>query len=94
MKKIPTYLRISSSFIIIAPIIAWWVEYTLVTPVPFYYRYGEIVTYFIDSLAVFNGSTYSYIDHPGTPVSVIGSVLLALTYPFTTGSDFTLYHLS
>lgn len=93
MNKTSVYSKIGS-FIVAAPIIAWWAEYTLVTPVPLYYRYGEIVTYFIDSLAVFNGATYSYIDHPGTPVSIIGSILLALTYPFTTGPDFTLYHLS
>jgi hypothetical protein len=93
VKKNSIYSTIGS-FIVAAPIAAWWAEYTLITPVPLYHRYGEIVTYFIDSLAVFNGATYSYIDHPGTPVSVIGSILLALTYPFTTGFDFTLYHLS
>jgi hypothetical protein len=38
--------------------------------------------YFLDSLAIFAGKSYIYVDHPGTPVHIIGSFLLALTYPF------------
>lgn len=38
--------------------------------------------YFLDSLSIFAGKSYAYVDHPGTPVNIIGSFLLGLTYPF------------
>jgi len=38
--------------------------------------------YFLDSLAPFAGKPYTYVDHPGTPVHLIGSFLLGLTLPF------------
>lgn len=38
--------------------------------------------YFLDSLAPFKGKPYLYIDHPGTPVHLIGTFLLGLAYPF------------
>jgi hypothetical protein len=42
--------------------------------------------YFVSSLAVFAGQPYVLVQHPGTPVSVIGTVLIALTWPFLRGS--------
>src|SRR5262249_53037558 len=46
-------------------------------------------------LGVFKGQGYAYVDHPGTPVEMLGTALLALTYPITkTSTDsFILYHL-
>ena len=38
--------------------------------------------YLVSSLAVFKGHPYVYVQHPGTPLQVLGSMLLALTYPF------------
>lgn len=38
--------------------------------------------YFLDSLAPFAGKAYTYVDHPGTPVHLIGTFLLGLTLPF------------
>jgi len=38
--------------------------------------------YFLDSLAVFAGKPYQYVDHPGTPLHLIGSLLLGLASPF------------
>ncbi len=38
--------------------------------------------YFLDSLAVFAGKPYQYVDHPGTPLHLIGSLLLGLAAPF------------
>ena len=38
--------------------------------------------YLLNSLSTFRGAVYHYIDHPGTPVEVLGTALLALTLPF------------
>lgn len=47
--------------------------------------------YFLDSLAIFAGKPYLYVDHPGTPLHLIGSLLMGLTYPFF-GSPQKLIH--
>ena len=68
-----------------------------IAPRPFYgLQYDPEMPYFINSLALFKGVSYSYIDHPGTPVEVIGSLLLALTRPWTRGlaEFFIPYHLA
>jgi hypothetical protein len=72
----------------------WWINFTFLNPAPFYFDYDPEMQYFLDSLSIFNGQNYSYIDHPGTPVSILGSLLLAVTYPFVGEIDFTVYHLS
>jgi hypothetical protein len=48
------------------------------------------------SLSVFRGAGYRYIDHPGTPVEVLGTMVLALTYPFVASAPqgFVGYHLA
>jgi hypothetical protein len=40
------------------------------------------MAYFVSSLAVFKGQPYVWVHHPGTPLAALGTVLLALTYPF------------
>ena len=49
----------------------------------------------MNSLAVFKGGAYTYIDHPGTPVEEIGTAILGLTYPFVADKPggFTFFHL-
>ena len=37
----------------------------------------------MNSLAIFKNGRYGYIDHPGTPVQVVGTILLGGMYPFT-----------
>jgi hypothetical protein len=44
------------------------------------------MAYFVSSLAVFKGQPYVYVDHPGTPLAVLGTALLGLTYPFHSSS--------
>jgi hypothetical protein len=69
-----------------------WVE-----PVPYYtVQYDPEMQYFENSLALFKGIPYAYIDHPGTPVEVVGTILLALTRPITRGANefFITYHLN
>jgi hypothetical protein len=38
--------------------------------------------YFMNSLAIFKSEPYQYIDHPGTPVELIGTFLIGLMRPF------------
>jgi hypothetical protein len=66
--------------ILLAPILFYWGFWTL-NP-SYWFPPDPGAWYFLDSLAIFNGKSYSYVDHPGTPVHLIGSLLLALTYPF------------
>jgi hypothetical protein len=42
------------------------------------------MAYFLNSLAPFKGAPYFYTDHPGTPVEMIGTMLLDTTYMFST----------
>ena len=65
-------------------------------PLPFYStKYDPEMPYFMNSLALFKGVPYGYIDHPGTPVEVLGTMMLALTRPWTRsiGVLFIPYHL-
>ncbi len=52
--------------------------------------------YALSSLSVFKGQDYVYVDHPGTPVQLIGTGIYALTYPYTAlaGEDFFQFHLA
>jgi hypothetical protein len=46
------------------------------------------------SLAWFRGTPYVYIDHPGTPVEILGTGLLLLSHPFVQhASDLIAFHL-
>jgi len=58
--------------------------------------YDPQMVYFFDSLAPFRGHGYSFIDHPGTPLEVLGTALLALTAPFLLGAPegFVAYHIA
>jgi hypothetical protein len=61
---------------------------------PYYRDYDPEMAYFMNSLAVFKGIPYFYNDHPGTPVEIVGSLILGITYPFfNTSADFIHYHL-
>jgi hypothetical protein len=51
---------------------------------PHYRDYEPEMAYFMSSLAPFKGAPYFYTDHPGTPVEVIGTMLLGITYVFST----------
>ncbi len=66
--------------LVILPIVIYWVYWTLN---PSYWSAADPAAwYFLDSLSIFAGNSYVYVDHPGTPVQLTGSFLLALTYPF------------
>src|SRR5215211_7353601 len=51
-------------------------------PQPYYRDYDPEMAYFMNSLAPFKGAPYFYTDHPGTPVEILGTILLGITYVF------------
>src|SRR5689334_10029346 len=53
-------------------------------PQAYYRDYDPQMAYFLNSLAPFKGAPYVYADHPGTPVEIIGTLLLGISYVFFT----------
>ena len=85
-----------ASLALAAILIGYYVLSEWLAPLPFYsMKYDPEMPYFINSLALFKGVPYAFIDHPGTPVEVLGTVMLALTRPWTRsmGALFIPYHL-
>jgi hypothetical protein len=65
--------------LILLPLLVYWVYWMLN---PSYWFNGDPAAYYmIDSLSVFGGRSYTYVDHPGTPVQVAGTAMMAATYP-------------
>jgi hypothetical protein len=78
------------------PLIAYFAYCTWVKPISAYYAdFDPEFPYVLNSLGMFNGTPYAYVDHPGTPLEIIGTILYALTYPWLrrSGESFILYHL-
>jgi hypothetical protein len=91
---------LSLRLVILAPFLvgvsAWWLYSQVIQPQPIYITADPEVAYFLSSLSVFKGSSYTFIDHPGTPVEIIGTLILGITYPFVGdfGNSFTLSHIA
>ncbi len=71
--------------------------YVINTTALTYQAYDPEFHYFIASLEPFKGQSYSYIDHPGTPLEMLGTAFDALTLPFVGGNrasliDYELRH--
>jgi hypothetical protein len=84
------------SIVCALPLVAFFVYATWLKPIsPFYANYDPEFQYLLNSLEVFKGSPYGYVDHPGTPLEVVGSGIYAASYPLL-GMDpaaFIRYHL-
>jgi len=80
----------------ISAIIAWWSYSQILEFQPFYINADPEIAYLLSSLSVFKGDPYTFIDHPGTPVEMLGTLMLGATYPFVSNLDssFFLYHIS
>lgn len=90
-------LRISIIIVMSLALAAYFVYIQWINPAPFYtVKYDPEMPYFLNSLALFKGVSYAYVDHPGTPLEVIGSFLLAITRPLTRAKSefFVPYHLA
>lgn len=68
------------AFLPVLPLLIFWI-FWLFHPA-YWFHTDPAAWYFLDSLAPFAGKPYVYVDHPGTPVHLIGTFLLGLTYPF------------
>jgi hypothetical protein len=79
--------------LIASPLIIYWLYWQLNTS--YWFNADPAAVYFLDSLSIFTGRSYAYVDHPGTPIQLIGSFFLALTYPFLGGQEsFIDFHLA
>lgn len=79
-------------FLVVIPPLTYWIYWTLNSS--YWFNADPAAVYFVDSLSVFAGYSYKFVDHPGTPVHLIGSFLLALTYPFFSSQEaFINFHL-
>ena len=75
------------------PAIIYWFSWAFYRN--YWFTTDPAAWYFLDSLSIFAGKSYVYVDHPGTPVHMIGSILLALTYPFFgDNASFIRYHIA
>jgi hypothetical protein len=60
-------------------LLGFWVYVDFVRPAPFYtIKYDPEMPYFMNSLATFKSHPYAYVDHPGTPVELIGTGILGI----------------
>src|SRR5258708_21672865 len=88
-------VKLWMGLVIAAVLAGYYVYVEIIVPAPFYILYDPELQYMSSSLAIFKGQPYVYIDHPGTPVELVGSGLLALTYPIVSinHQSFTLFHI-
>jgi hypothetical protein len=86
-------LRLFLFCLIILIPIGYWVYVSLIAPSPWFMRQDPEITYMMSSLTPFKGRSYTFVYHPGTPLEIVGSLLLALTYPFAQGQSFVMFHL-
>lgn len=96
-KRLQQLLKTIYQFIpyllVLAPILAHWGFWNVYKT--YWGNTDPSTWYFLDSLSVFAGKSYTFIDHPGTPVQIIGSLFLALTIPFIgSGQDLIDYYIA
>jgi hypothetical protein len=86
--------------IILAPflmaIMAWWFYSQAIQPQPAYVTADPEIAYLLSSLSTFTGNPYTFIDHPGTPVEILGTLVLGITYPLmgNAGDSFIISHIT
>ena len=95
MKEKTGLIQRTCIFVLVFLLIGYWIYAHIFEPSPFFSQTDPAMAYFIDSLKIFNGDLYSFYHHPGTPVDLIGTIVLAATYPFIRGSidSFIIFHL-
>ena len=94
IKKLTKILHENAAYLIVlVPIFACWIFWNLYKT--YWTNTDPSAWYFIDSLSIFAGGSYKFVDHPGTPVQIIGSLLLGLTFPFFGNrQEFINYHIA
>lgn len=94
VKNLTKIFRENAAYLIVlAPIFACWIFWNIYKT--YWTNTDPSAWYFIDSLSVFAGGSYKFVDHPGTPVQIIGTLLLGLTFPFLgSQQNFINYHIA
>ncbi len=89
------YLDLAALLLFLLPVLAYWGYCLAAQPAPHYDGIDPEYEYFLNSLSVFKHQPYSYVDHPGTPVEMIGTALLGASYPLLAGrpEGFVTYYL-
>lgn len=60
-------------------LLGYWIYVDFLRPAPFYtIKYDPEMPYLLNSLAPFKSHPYAYFHHPGTPVELLGTLLLAV----------------
>ncbi len=80
MTHLGAFLRRYGHWLVALALISYWVCSELLLPTPFYAHYDPEIAYLLSALEPFKGHTYAYIDHPGTPVEMLGTLLLLPAY--------------
>ncbi|HET8643954.1 MAG TPA: hypothetical protein VFO85_00615, partial [Vicinamibacteria bacterium] len=93
----PRRLRDALLAAIVLVLAAYWALFHGLPPGPAFSSFAADpeMAYFLSSLGPFKGVGYAYVHHPGTPVQLLGTTLLALSYPFLRGAEggFVLAHV-
>jgi hypothetical protein len=71
-------LAVLSASLLIRFVYTQWIR-----PAPFYVYYDPEMAYYFSSLSYLQGAPLVYIDHPGTPVEILGALIFLSTYPVT-----------
>jgi len=94
IKTILSQLSPASRYaVLILPIFISW-AYRVISPA-YWSTTDPALWFFLDSLAIFDGKTYVFVDHPGIPVQLAGSLLLAITlFFFENKNEFINYYIA
>lgn len=73
----------------------WWLFSQVLLPLPLHVGADPQIAYMMSSLSPFKGEAYTFIDHPGTPVEIVGTLIIAMTYPFmrSGNTSFVMAHI-
>ena len=88
--------RINLGIAVLIGILAgFFTSYQFTSCSNFFVYYDPEFAYMFSSLSIFKGQTYAYVDHPGTPLELLGSLILLFTYPFVIlkSGSFINFHL-
>ena len=71
-----------------AAILGFWIHFHVDSPGTAFkiVNADPEIAYFISSLAVFDGQRYMLVQHPGTPLLVLGTAVIGLVFPFVATS--------
>jgi len=91
----PEITRRTLTYTLALSLLGWFIFSHVIQPLPFVGYPDPQMAYFVDALNPFQGETYGFIDHPGTPISIVSTGILGITYPFIggTANHFIMVHL-